>query len=165
MNIKEQDEFKLVQILNKYFPDILLETLSECANEIMQAGYVQLQADSEGLINKDTQEEIYKQSYDDALKWAEKYEVALSSKNWNPNRPADRERWFNSQHLDWIIKDQIKAQKALCDAEKAEALSANNAKWREKIEERNGFCDLGGGINICITEEQWQSILSQMEGE
>lgn len=46
-----------------------------------------------------------------------------------------------------------------------EALSANNAKWREKIEEHNGFCDLGGGINICISEEQWQSILSQMEEE
>lgn len=47
---KEQNEFKLVRILNKYFPDILLETLSECANEIIQAGFVQLQAGKDGLV-------------------------------------------------------------------------------------------------------------------
>jgi hypothetical protein len=49
-NLKEQtDEFKLVRILNKYFDDCLLEYLSECANEIIQAGYYPIQADNKGL--------------------------------------------------------------------------------------------------------------------
>lgn len=143
--IKEQDEFKLVRILNKYFNDTLLETLSECANEILQAGYVQTRAGEDGLaIGKDPCKDC-KTEYN---AYGECY-------------------WYDCEkERNYIIRvETAKAQKAPCDAEKAEALSANNAKWREKIEERNGFCDLGGGINICISEEQWKSILSQMEEE
>ena len=52
----------------------------------------------------------YKKSYSDALEWSEEYETALSAKNWNPNRPADRERYFCTSHLEWIMRDLIKAQ-------------------------------------------------------
>ena len=48
-----------------------------------------------------------------------------------------------------------------------EALSANNAKWREKIEEyKQDVPDSAGKYyKIVIPEDEWQSILSQMEGE
>ena len=68
-------------------------------------------------ISKEKQRLVYKNTYKEALEWAEQYEVSLSEKHWNPNRPADRERYFCSQHLDWIMADIAQAQLESCEEE------------------------------------------------
>ena len=62
------------------------------------------------VLSDEELEAIYKKTYAEALKWSEKYEVGLSAKNWNPNRPADRERWFCTQHTNQIMRAVAQAQ-------------------------------------------------------
>jgi hypothetical protein len=104
---KEQDEFKLVKILNKYFPDILLETLSECANEIIQAGYVQLQADSDGLVKKESR--------------------CVKCRAENNGECFDIECTTHSYERGF--KDGTVDQKALCDAEWREKIENLQGEW------------------------------------
>lgn len=137
--IKEQDEFKLVQILNKYFPDILLETLSECANEIIQAGYAQLQADSEGLV-----------------------EIINPCGICEYNCPQEKKETCVMYQYYTIKILALKAQKALCDAEKDEAVKKVFSGLRSKMwHSETPYCDR----EYRITVEDYETILSQMEEE
>ena len=85
-NFKEQNEFKLVRILDKYFPEYLLEYLCRCADEITQAGYVQLQAGEDGLVTEKeivkyaSQDSTYCQLSVDVGLWASKAQKALDDK-------------------------------------------------------------------------------------
>ena len=120
MDIKEQtDEFKLVRILNKYFDDCLLEYLSECANEIMQAGYLPIQADSEGLVKIVSPCEICEY-----------------------NCPQEK-KGICVTYRDYTNKMQLlKAQKSLCDKEKEEAVKKVGDKIR-KFDKGEGWIELG----------------------
>ena len=123
MDIKEQtDEFKLVKILNKYFDDCLLEYLSECANEIMQAGYLPIQADSEGLVDNVGE---------------------ILARDWDKQPEDGREYKYNGGYITTIdVTDLLKAQKSLCDKEKEEAVKKVGDKIR-KFDKGEGWIELG----------------------
>jgi len=99
-NLKETAEFKLVRILNKYFDDYLLEYLSECANEIIQAGYVQLPAGEDGLVKKESR--------------------CVKCRAENNGECFDIECTTHSYERGF--KDGTVDQKALCDKEKEEVV-------------------------------------------
>lgn len=63
------------------------------------------------LLTPEERRECYRETYKKALEWSEKYEVSLSAKHWNPDRPADRERYFIVQYIDWIMKEVAQAQR------------------------------------------------------
>lgn len=132
---KEQDEFKLVRILNKYFDDTLLETLSECANEILQAGYVQTQAGEDGLVSCLVMSKIYQQ-----------------------NKNACDSGMLVAMQV------AAKAQKALDDMEKVESIR-KVFDWIDKNIGDSYDMRLPVGSYEAFKKKTLESILSQMEEE
>jgi hypothetical protein len=55
-------------------------------------------------------EEIYYRKYDEAKAFSEKYPTSLSPSNFNPNRPADRQRSFDVTHREEVYRAIAQAQ-------------------------------------------------------
>jgi len=68
------------------------------------------QVREETLLSAEGIEEIYQREYKKACKFSEKYETSLSPKNFDPNRPADRQRTFNTTHREFVAMAIAKAQ-------------------------------------------------------
>jgi hypothetical protein len=88
---------------------------------------------TDGSVTKvdDELSEIYEKVKKEAYDLSEKYNSSLSANKWNPNRPADRERYFITQYIQNIQKATAKAQLAKC--QKSE--DAIRAEYEAKIKE------------------------------
>lgn len=63
------------------------------------------------VLSDEKLEGVYQEEYKRAIKFSEKYGTVLSAKNYNPNRPADRQRTFNTSHRDTVARAIAQAQR------------------------------------------------------
>jgi len=63
------------------------------------------------VLSDEQLEQIYEGERQRAYEFSEKYGTTLSPSNWNPNRPADRQRCFNTTHRDTVQRATAQAQR------------------------------------------------------
>jgi hypothetical protein len=90
------------------------------------AGHKAERIATDRLLTEQEIETDYKAGYKELCTFSVDNEMALSPKNWPENRPADRERWYLTQHTDYMIK-------RLLELQDAKTYAACNQEWQEKI--------------------------------
>jgi len=62
------------------------------------------------ILSDEQIERIYYKKYDEAKAFSEKHATSLSPSNFNPNRPADRQRSFDVTHREVVYGAIAQAQ-------------------------------------------------------
>ena len=62
------------------------------------------------LLTPEQRKTAVEEDYKRTCEFSKQYETDLSSKNWNPARPADRRRYYDSQYQDLAMLSVAQAQ-------------------------------------------------------
>lgn len=63
------------------------------------------------ILEEEHLEQIYQEVKKESYDFSKTYHLAISENNWNPDRPADRERYFQTAYRGVIQKAMITAQR------------------------------------------------------
>jgi hypothetical protein len=104
-------------------------------------------------------EKIYQKIKKESYEFSELYEMSISPKNWNPERPADRERYFIIQYADKIRRAVSQAQ---YDQDQKELEQAKQETAREIFYKLfNTYCKHFPSFKVCQCKECTQALKSQ----
>lgn len=73
------------------------------------------------LLTNDEMKAIYQKLKKETYEFSEQYETSISEKHWNPDRPADRERYF-------VVQSRERIQEIIAQAQQLKTASLYQAK-------------------------------------
>ena len=80
--------------------------------------------DNSELLTKEEMEAIYQKLKKETYEFSEQYETSISEKHWNPDRPADRERYF-------VVQSRERIQEIIAQAQHLKSSTLKDAKIAE----------------------------------
>ncbi len=116
------------------------------------------------ILSDEEIKSIDTESYKKAIKWSKQHDVSLSARHWNPNRSADRRRYWDSQFKTESQREVARAQLNSCEDE----AKAQLERIAEEID-NNLLLDINDTMYVpneflCIGIRKWQSLKEKISG-